>query len=146
MKYYEEIMDAQEYEKCLSSNISNTDKVCRWISPDKSEVKLNTDGAYVDLGRGMVVGGVLRNCRRGWLMGFKNYIGSCSPLDVELWGALLGLNMAYAVMVIGRDWVVHCLYIGQEANDCAHVMDKATLDGDLVSLSVCILQTSCWFI
>lgn len=60
-------------------------------------VKLNTDGACIDLNRA-VCGGVIRNNRGNWIGGFAKHLDSCSAFVIDLWGVFNGL-----ITLIGLD-------------------------------------------
>ncbi|KAK5771808.1 hypothetical protein PVK06_048052 [Gossypium arboreum] len=57
-------------------------------------VFLNTDGAVHSVSGLSAVGGVLRNNKGEWILGFNCFLGKCSPVNVELWGLLDGLRIA----------------------------------------------------
>ncbi|KAK9019067.1 hypothetical protein V6N11_034106 [Hibiscus sabdariffa] len=67
----------------------------RWLKPPDPFIKANTDGGKSSaLGRSFC-GGVARNSAEDWCFGFAKFIGVCSVLDVEVWGAYLGLSLAW---------------------------------------------------
>ncbi|KAL4335934.1 hypothetical protein GQ457_07G000840 [Hibiscus cannabinus] len=65
-----------------------------WGSPPPSWVKINTDGARRG-DDGYASRGVARDSSGTWMFGFLKFIGVCSVLDAELWGAYLGLYFAW---------------------------------------------------
>ncbi|KAK8987848.1 hypothetical protein V6N11_065454 [Hibiscus sabdariffa] len=66
-----------------------------WKLPELGWVCLSTDGA-VSLGSGIgSVGGVFRADDGSWISGFNKTIGVACPLQTELWGILLGLQLAW---------------------------------------------------
>ncbi|XP_061367067.1 uncharacterized protein LOC133310186 [Gastrolobium bilobum] len=64
-----------------------------WTAPSQGFLKLNVDGAASD--NKVTCGGLLRDWNGSWLCGFSAFIGSCSPLQAELWAILRGLDLAW---------------------------------------------------
>ncbi|MBA0772060.1 hypothetical protein Gotri_007499 [Gossypium trilobum] len=44
-------------------------------------------------GDSAVAGGVMRNQKGKWIIGYNRFLGSCSVFEAELWGILDGLNL-----------------------------------------------------
>ncbi|KAK9035017.1 hypothetical protein V6N11_077068 [Hibiscus sabdariffa] len=66
-----------------------------WKLPELGWVCLTTDGA-VSLRTGIgSVGGVFQADDGSWITGFNNIIGIVCPLQTELWGIFLGLQLAW---------------------------------------------------
>ncbi|KAK5772935.1 hypothetical protein PVK06_049237 [Gossypium arboreum] len=70
-------------------------------------VVLNTDGVVHSVSDLSAVGGVLRNNKREWILGFNCFLGKCSVTTVELWGLLDGLlivqKQGYNKVIIRSD-------------------------------------------
>ncbi|KAK8525116.1 hypothetical protein V6N13_124539 [Hibiscus sabdariffa] len=65
-----------------------------WKSPLDAWCCLNTD-ASVDASDGFATeGGVVRTSNCSWLIGFYRSIGITSPLQAELWGIYIELQIA----------------------------------------------------
>ncbi|KAK0586532.1 hypothetical protein LWI29_008529 [Acer saccharum] len=76
---------------------SNARKSCliSWSPPVSEWVKLNVDGsANLEL-NSIAAGGVVRDHRKLWQVGFAMKIGTGSVLEAELWGILEGLNLVW---------------------------------------------------
>ncbi|KAK8502048.1 hypothetical protein V6N12_003397 [Hibiscus sabdariffa] len=68
-----------------------------WTRPPVGWHKLNSDGA-LDSRNGIVsCGGLIRDDRGSWLIGFSKRIGICSILEAELWGIYEGLFAAWSI-------------------------------------------------
>ena len=57
-------------------------------------VKLNTDGSCIPSSLSSGVGGLFRDANGKWIMGFAKGCGLCPPLEAELRGILIGLQLA----------------------------------------------------
>ncbi|KAK9018022.1 hypothetical protein V6N11_001012 [Hibiscus sabdariffa] len=92
------ILWARYYNECVPL----TTPVCpvqptalHWQRPSTGWVCLSTDGA-VSIATGMgSVGGIFRSDDGSWILGFNKTIGILRPLQAELWGILLGLQLAW---------------------------------------------------
>ncbi|EEF42249.1 conserved hypothetical protein [Ricinus communis] len=108
-----EIAAAEASDSALSLN-----RLCLWSLPEEGIVNLNTDGAFVGMESRASAGGVIRDCRAGWLSGFGYNIGKCSPLDAKLWEALAGLDMAsrqgYRKIILEMDSSLALEYISSK--------------------------------
>ncbi|KAK9003126.1 hypothetical protein V6N11_060693 [Hibiscus sabdariffa] len=94
------------------------------------------DGSWVVSIRFATCGGVIWNNVGGRLLGFNLlFVGICSILEAELWGAVEGLMLAWVdgVQVVllnslrellNRDWVVYVRRIRRSANMIADGMAK----------------------
>ncbi|KAH9768779.1 putative ribonuclease H protein [Citrus sinensis] len=86
-----------EIQRCCISSFNagkrRVEKWIRWSSPTWPWVKLNTDGARKDSGVAGA-GGLVRDYRGVWQIGFCINLGACSVLTAELWGLYHGLCMA----------------------------------------------------
>ncbi|MBA0759792.1 hypothetical protein Gotri_022626 [Gossypium trilobum] len=40
-----------------------------------------------------MIGGILRDKYRSWVIGYNQLVGTCSVLDVELWGIFEGVTI-----------------------------------------------------
>jgi ribonuclease HI len=62
-------------------------------------IKLNVDGcSNGNLGTAGA-GGILRDNLGTWCKGFAINIGICSPVKVELWAVITGLELAWSVRI-----------------------------------------------
>ncbi|KAK8572182.1 hypothetical protein V6N12_028243 [Hibiscus sabdariffa] len=92
------ILWARYYNECVTL----TAPVCpvqptalHWQRPSTGWVCLSTDRA-VSIATGMgSVGGIFRSDDGSWILGFNKTIGILRPLQAELWGILLGLQLAW---------------------------------------------------
>lgn len=57
-------------------------------------IKLNSDGASKSSSSVAACGGVFRDSNGNWILGFAKRLGHASPFLAELWGILLGLQLA----------------------------------------------------
>ena len=60
-------------------------------------VKINTDGMFKANIKLAGCEGLIRNQWGGWMGGFTHKLGSCSITDVECWGILNGLQLAWEI-------------------------------------------------
>ncbi|KAK5792497.1 hypothetical protein PVK06_033612 [Gossypium arboreum] len=54
-----------------------------------------TDGSVKHANTYAVAGGILRDQKGVWLLGFTRYLGNCEIIDSELCGILDGLQIAF---------------------------------------------------
>ncbi|KAK2658657.1 hypothetical protein Ddye_005190 [Dipteronia dyeriana] len=66
-----------------------------WKLPDIDWVKLNIDGSMIRRRGSISAGGVVRDQKKNWLIGFALNKGSGSVQEAELWGILEGLNLVW---------------------------------------------------
>ncbi|XP_038687586.1 uncharacterized protein LOC119986972 [Tripterygium wilfordii] len=66
-----------------------------WSPPPDGWVKLNTDGCCKGMTGLAVGGGLVRDVRGRWLIGFSINIGICSAVEAELWAVFEGLSLAW---------------------------------------------------
>ncbi|KAK6938188.1 Ribonuclease H domain [Dillenia turbinata] len=69
----------------------------KWVCyspPMGDNIKLNTDGSVSQSNGHATTGGILRNARGEWVVGFSISVGTCLVLAAELWGVREGLNLA----------------------------------------------------
>ncbi|KAF7815243.1 RNA-directed DNA polymerase [Senna tora] len=93
---------AVEMATCLGGNldvarkegVKKEDIFVRWVGPREDFVKVNVDGSCRGEEELAACGGVCRDLTGAWLWGFKRRIGRCSALEAELWGMLVGLEVA----------------------------------------------------
>lgn len=64
--------------------------------PPLNYLKLNCDGSIRDNGRSEGCGGVLRDEHGDFILAFTQRLQACSSLEVELWGILHGLQIAWS--------------------------------------------------
>ncbi|KAL4330206.1 hypothetical protein AHAS_Ahas13G0376900 [Arachis hypogaea] len=65
-----------------------------WKPLPKGWLKLNVNGASVEIADKAGCGGLLRNENGKWVAGLTHTIGNCSAFIAELWGVVQGLNLA----------------------------------------------------
>ena len=89
---------AAEIQRCnsfpLAADMARIEKWIRWIAPTWPWVKLNTDGAMESSGRAGA-GGLIRDYRGVWQIGYSANLGVCSVTSAELWGLFHGLSIAW---------------------------------------------------
>ncbi|KAE8693093.1 hypothetical protein F3Y22_tig00110819pilonHSYRG00319 [Hibiscus syriacus] len=66
-----------------------------WQPPPESWVCLNTDASINPSTGFNSVGGAIRSHAGTWLIGFHKSIGITTPLQAELWGIFIGLQVAW---------------------------------------------------
>lgn len=82
----------------------------RWQKPLEGWYKLNVDGAMVIGSSKAGCGGVLRNNRGEWIVGYVKEIGFCDPYSAEEWAIFEGLKLAW-------DFGVKHLILESDARD-----------------------------
>nr|GMC91161.1 LINE-type retrotransposon LIb DNA [Ipomoea batatas] len=71
-----------------------------WQPPEEGWIKCNTDGAFKK-GSGLVsAGGLFRDHKGSWILGFMSKIGDTNSFAAELWDLREGLRLAKARAVI----------------------------------------------
>lgn len=70
-----------------------------WQCSEDGWVQLNTDGSMNFALSKAGCGGLIRNSRGEWVVGFTKNLGSCDAFVAEVWGVLEGLNLAWNVGV-----------------------------------------------
>lgn len=68
-------------------------KLIAWKFPGTGKLKLNTDGSSKGNPGPAGFGGVFREERGHWVIGFYGRLEDCSSLEAELWGLFKGLEM-----------------------------------------------------
>ena len=104
------IMQVEEFAFCASRpkglNCRLPQRI-RWDKPQASCLKLNTDGASNDLLGSAGGGGLIRDDRGSWVVGFSRRLGKANSLVAELWalrdGLLLCLQLNTPEIVIELD-------------------------------------------
>ncbi|KAH1081705.1 hypothetical protein J1N35_021466 [Gossypium stocksii] len=71
-----------------------TDSVTEWSKTPCGAVKINTDGARADSGMMALAGGVIRDDKGEWILGFSQNIGVGTVLQSELLAIFDGLSIA----------------------------------------------------
>lgn len=64
-----------------------------WSPPPPSLLKINTDGAFNQSSNLAANGGIIRDHKGFWVMGFSKFLGFESALLAELWAIKTGLSM-----------------------------------------------------
>ncbi|XVF39991.1 hypothetical protein PTKIN_Ptkin01aG0077600 [Pterospermum kingtungense] len=77
--------DAQEY----------ISKLVGWLPPPNGWITVNTDGCCKNNFSVAGCGGVLWDSNGEWIQGFSHNIGGCNVLAAKLWGAIIGLEVAW---------------------------------------------------
>lgn len=67
-------------------------RLIKWHFPMPGHLKLNTDGCSKGNPGRASFGGVLRDDRGEWIMGFYGKLPNCASLEAELWGIYRGLK------------------------------------------------------
>lgn len=73
--------------------ISRTTKLISWNFPGAGKLKLNTDGSSRGNPGPAGYGGVFREERGFWVLGFYGKLDDCTSLEAELWGIFRGLEL-----------------------------------------------------
>ncbi|KAE8675521.1 hypothetical protein F3Y22_tig00111662pilonHSYRG00061 [Hibiscus syriacus] len=68
----------------------------KWAAPPANWMKLNVDGAR-DKDENDSCGGVIRDSKGEWKIGFARAVGISSSFEAELWGVFEGLKHAWSV-------------------------------------------------
>ncbi|KAK8561880.1 hypothetical protein V6N12_048936 [Hibiscus sabdariffa] len=87
--YYADIV------KPVSSIIRSIPLSTSWRQPDAGWTCLKVDGAVSPLTGAASNGGLFRNSSGLWLSGFQKTVGTCHPLQAELWAIFTGLEIAW---------------------------------------------------
>ncbi|MFQ6628479.1 hypothetical protein Gotur_006685 [Gossypium turneri] len=88
---------------------------------------LNTDGSVRYGNDFAAIGGTVRNRNGKWILGFNVLLGSCSVLEVGLWGILDGLGILV-------DWGYDHVLIQTDSLEVAKVIQKRLTEGSNSSL------------
>lgn len=89
----EEILNCNA--KFANLGAKKTEALIGWNFPNDDWVKCNVDGACKDNGTSTGCGGVLRDRAEHWVTGFVRGLGMGTVLNAELWGILIGLQVAW---------------------------------------------------
>ena len=85
---------AMEFFHCVSYPRNNRHlviKQLRWKRPNEGWLKLNTDDTTNDTQNAAGAGGVLRDARGNWVVGFSRKVGKSNSFGAEIWGICNGL-------------------------------------------------------
>lgn len=66
----------------------------KWTPPEQSLIKVNVDGACDPKSGSIAAGGLIRNHLGLWVQGFQKFLGRGDSFLAEVWGALLGIQLA----------------------------------------------------
>ncbi|KAK8528301.1 hypothetical protein V6N12_074832 [Hibiscus sabdariffa] len=88
-RYYSECAPVAALAQHVSPNPLN------WQRPSPGWVRLSTDGVALPNTGIRPVGGIFRADDGSWILVFNKTIGKLCPLQAELWGLLLGLQLAW---------------------------------------------------
>ncbi|KAE8676704.1 hypothetical protein F3Y22_tig00111582pilonHSYRG00728 [Hibiscus syriacus] len=84
------------FETPMDNGSSVIDRSKHLWSPQPAHwIKINTDGARRESDGSASCGGVARYSSGSWKFGFSIFIGACSVFNAELWGAAVGLDLAW---------------------------------------------------
>ncbi|KAK0603530.1 hypothetical protein LWI29_005964 [Acer saccharum] len=92
MQYVESWLDANAK---LEDSYPKKSCMLSWTAPPPGWVKLNVDGSRISDSGFIAAGGIIRNERKSWLVGFALNKGSGDVIEAELWGIFEGLNLAW---------------------------------------------------
>ena len=81
--------------KLSSLKTGRMETLVGWVFPEQDWIKCNVDGACKDGGLRTGCGGVFRDSSGVWVTGFKRGLGVGSVLSAELWGILIGIQIAW---------------------------------------------------
>jgi ribonuclease HI len=81
-------------ENCLVAAFNGTTQQVRWDPPCEGWVVLNIDRAK-EADSFCGCGGIIRCSRGEWISDFSKGLGECSVEMAELWGAWVGLKLAW---------------------------------------------------
>ena len=65
-----------------------------WSFPPAGVIKLNTDGSFVASSNRAGYGGVFRDEKGEWMLGYYGFIGNNYVLNAEMWSIHQGLKIA----------------------------------------------------
>lgn len=82
-------------EKHAKISGSKTETFIGWTFPENGWFKCNVDGACKNNGMATGCSGVILDSSGHWIVGFVRGLGMGSVLNAELWGILLGLQIAW---------------------------------------------------
>ncbi|KAK8990579.1 hypothetical protein V6N11_009271 [Hibiscus sabdariffa] len=91
---------ARYYSECTfkaPSSHSPIRKSTHWQRPERGWVSLCTDGAVSATSGIGSVSGVFRKDDGSWFYGFNKSIGIMQPLQAELWGLFIGIQIAWDI-------------------------------------------------
>lgn len=66
----------------------------KWKPPDRGTITLNTDRAFHATTHKAGFGGVFRNHKGEWIMGYAGHYQASNVIDIELMALLRGLQLA----------------------------------------------------
>ncbi|XVF29674.1 hypothetical protein REPUB_Repub15cG0142300 [Reevesia pubescens] len=78
-----------------SLNLLRYKQMIKWTKPAQCVFKINVDVGLRGQSRVAVAGGLIRDDKGYWLLGFVYRIGICEVLSAELWSILQGLKLAW---------------------------------------------------
>ncbi|KAL4353303.1 hypothetical protein GQ457_06G005280 [Hibiscus cannabinus] len=105
-----------------------------WCTPSLGWIKLNVDSSVSTRDYRAGVGGVLRNDRGRWLLGFSRFLGHCDSLLAELWaihdGLLHAWDSGYARVELESD----CLEAVRIINSESRALEGSALVSSFVGV------------
>lgn len=115
--YKEALQYAVEYfhlgNSHMSSKSQTSSVLVSWQPPDEGWLKINVDGACDPLSHDIAVGGLIRDHIGNWVLGFYKFLGSGDSFLAEVWGVLLGLQLAVSI---------NASFVWLES-DCVHLVN-----------------------
>jgi len=94
IKFVNEVQEAKESLILIKQERRIEEIQVKWKPPPIDWFKINTDGA-VSVRKGWTAcGGLIRDHNGRWIAGFTSYLGLCSVLKAEIWGAIIGVRLA----------------------------------------------------
>lgn len=101
----------------LDTNRSNI----RWVAPYYDFVKFNVDGAVTSHGNSAAAGGVLRNDRGAFILGFASHLGSGTTTEAKLEAIFIGISLSIIhglkKVILESDSLVAVKLIGEGCHD-----------------------------
>uniref|UniRef100_A0A2C9V8R2 RNase H type-1 domain-containing protein n=1 Tax=Manihot esculenta TaxID=3983 RepID=A0A2C9V8R2_MANES len=122
-----------------------------WSPPTMGWIAINTDGAVKGCPGPAGCAGVFRDSNGDWILGYQSALGTCTAIEAELWGILLGFRTAWdrgwkfvldgagrirnlvsqITTLASYAWEVYFKHIFREANTMADCLAKSSVGGPL---------------
>ncbi|KAK4274299.1 hypothetical protein QN277_017543 [Acacia crassicarpa] len=120
--------DGSVSREIFSDAVDRTNEGQRWTPPPFGWVKVSVDGAVARSSGKAGCGGVIRNHRGEWLIGFNQNLGMAGVVESEEWAILMGLRMAWekgfrkVILETDSKIMIDRLRIGREDINCSLVL------------------------
>ena len=105
-------------------------------------VKLNSDGSVIHSTGEAACGGILKDCHGSFIRAFSAKLGNCTAINVKLWGACIGLRMAFE---FGYKNVLLELDSRVVVQMIAHGIDDSHAYSTLVK-AICLILSRDWIV